>query len=43
MKYILHCGVEIDHQIGYEILKFILCDDTDLIVDFVKKTIDKYI
>ena len=42
-KKILHCGVEIDHQIGYEFLKFILCDDTDLIVDFVKKTIDKYI
>lgn len=42
-KKILHDGVEIDHQIGYEFLKFILGNDTDLIVDFVKNTIDKYI
>ncbi|ADX06183.1 hypothetical protein 162285356 [Organic Lake phycodnavirus 1] len=40
---LLHDGVEIDHQIGYEFLKFILGNDTDLIVDFVKNTIDKYI
>jgi len=43
IKKILHDGVEIDHQIGYEFLKFILGTDTDLIVDFVKNTIDKYI
>jgi hypothetical protein len=43
IKKLLHDGVEIEHQIGYEFLKFILGDDTDLIVDFVKNTIDKYI
>ena len=43
IKKILHNGVEIDHQIGYDFLKFILGNDTDLIVDFVKNTIDKYI
>ena len=43
IKKILHDGVEIDHKIGYEFLKFILGNDTDLIVDFVKNTIDKYI
>ena len=43
IKKILHDGVEIDHQIGYEFIKFILGNDTDLIVDFVKNTIDKYI
>ena len=43
IKKILHAGVEIEQQIGYEFLKFILGNDTDLIVDFVKNTIDKYI
>ena len=38
----LHDGVEIEHHIGYELLKFILGDDTELIIDFVKNTIDKY-
>jgi len=42
IKKLLHGGVEIEHQIGYEFLKFILGNDTDLIVDFVKNTIDKY-
>ena len=40
---ILHNGVEIEHQIGYKFLKFILGDDTDMIISFVKNTIDKYI
>ena len=39
---LLHNGVEIEHQIGYLFLKFILGDDTDFIIDFVKHTIDKY-
>lgn len=43
IKKILHEGIEIEHQIGYEFLKFILGSDTDVIVDFVKNTIDKYI
>ena len=42
IKKILHNGLELEHQIGYEFLKFILGDDTDVIVDFVKNTIDKY-
>ena len=42
IKKISHDGVEIEHQIGYEFLKFILEDDTDLIINFVKNTIDKY-
>ena len=42
IKKLLHDGVEIDHQIGYEFLKFILGDDIDIIIHFVKNTIDKY-
>lgn len=40
---LLHNGVEIQHQRGYMFLKFILNNDTDLIINFVKNTIDKYI
>lgn len=43
IKKIIHDGVEIEHQIGYKFLEFILNDNTDLIIDFVKNTIDKYI
>jgi len=43
VKKILHDGVEIEQQIGYEFLKFILGNDTEIIVEFVKNTIDKYI
>jgi|UniRef100_A0A6C0I9T3 hypothetical protein len=39
---LLHNNVEIEHQIGYKFIKFILGDDTDAIIDFVKITIDKY-
>jgi hypothetical protein len=42
VKKILHNGVEIEHQIGYEFIKFILEDNTNLIINFVKNTIDKY-
>jgi hypothetical protein len=42
IKNILHEGVEIQHQVGYKFLTFILGDDTDVIIDFVKNTIDKY-
>jgi hypothetical protein len=42
IKKIFHDGVEIDHQIGYEFLKFILGADTTAILHFVKTTIDKY-
>jgi len=42
IKKIVHDGVELEHQIGYEFLKFILGDDTDAIIEFTKNTIDKY-
>jgi hypothetical protein len=42
IKKLLHDGVEIEHQVGYEFLKFILGEHTDVIIDFVKNTIDKY-
>ena len=42
IKKLLHDGVELEHQIGYEFLKFIFGSDTELIIDFVKNTIDKY-
>ena len=42
IKKILHNDVELEHHIGYEFLKFILGDDTDIIIQFVKDTIHKY-
>jgi hypothetical protein len=42
VKKILHNGVEIEHYIGYEFLKMMLGDETDVIIEFVKNTIDKY-
>lgn len=41
-KKFTHNGVELEHHVGYEFLKFILGSDTDSIIDFVKNTIDKY-
>ena len=43
IKKMTHNGVEIEHHIGYEFLKFILGDDANLIVEFVRNAIDKYI
>lgn len=43
IKIILHNNVEIEHHIGYSFLRFILQDNTDLIVDFVKNTVDSYL
>jgi hypothetical protein len=42
IKKIMHNDVEIYHQIGYEFLKFILGSDTDLVIEFVRNTVDKY-
>ena len=42
IKKILHNGFEIEHQIGYEFLNFILGSDTESIIEFVKNAIDKY-
>ena len=41
-KILIHNGIEIEHIVGYTFLKFILGDDTELIINFVKETIDKY-
>jgi hypothetical protein len=43
IKRILHNGVEIEHHIGFKFIKFVLGDDTDMILEFVKNSIDKYI
>ena len=42
IKNIKHNGIEIQHHVGYMFLKFILGNDVDVIIDFVKNTIDKY-
>lgn len=41
-KKIIHNGVELYHKVGYEFLTYILGDDTQEIINFVKSTIDKY-
>ena len=42
IKKILHNEEEIEQHVGYEFIKFILGNDSDKIIDFVKNTIDKY-
>ena len=42
-KKIMHNGVEIEHQVGYQFLTFIFGEKTKEIIEFVKNTIDKYI
>ena len=37
---IIHNGVEIHHYVGYEFLKFMLGNDTDEIIEFIKDSID---
>lgn len=41
-KKIIHNGVEIEHQVGYEFLTFIFGETTEEIIEFIKITIDKY-
>ena len=41
-KKIIHDGFELEHQIGSDFHKFILGNDTDVIIQFLKNTIDKY-
>ena len=41
-KKISHNGVEIEHQVGFQFLKFIFGKKTEEIIEFVKNTIDKY-
>jgi hypothetical protein len=42
IKKIIHNDVEIEHHVGFEFLRYILGDSTELIINFVKDTIDKY-
>jgi len=42
VKKILHNGQELEHHIGYDFLKFVLDNNSDEIIQFVKNTIDKY-
>ena len=42
IRKILHNGQELEHQVGYTFLQFMLTDDTDTIIQFVKNTITKY-
>lgn len=41
-KIIYHDGVEIEHRVGYDFLTYILGNDTEEIINFVKHVIDKY-
>lgn len=41
-KKIIHNGQEIEYMVGIPFLNFILGKNTNLIIDFVRKTIDKY-
>jgi len=43
IKNIIHNGVEIQHQVGYIFLNFILGSDVDIVIEFVKNRINKYI
>jgi len=43
IKNIKHNGVEIKHMIGYKFLQFIFDDNVDLIINFIKNCINKYI
>ena len=42
VRKIIHNDVELEHHIGYEFLKYILGENTDIVINFVKNTIDKY-
>jgi len=41
-KKIIHNGIEIEHQVGYEFLKCVFGDKHNVIIEFIKNTIDKY-
>jgi len=41
-KKFMHNGVEIEHQVGLQFLKFIFGEKTEKIIEFVKNAIDKY-
>ena len=37
-----HNGIELEHHVGDQFLKYIFGDDTSTVVEFLKTTIDKY-
>jgi len=41
-KIIIYDNVEIIHLVGYKFIKYILCNNTDKIIEFIKKSIDNY-
>ena len=41
-KEILHNSVKIEYRVGYDLLRFILRDDVDKIIDFVKNRVKTY-
>jgi hypothetical protein len=41
-KKIIHNDVELEYHVGYEFLNYILGENTNNIINFVKNTIDKY-
>ena len=42
IRKILHNGQELEHQVGYAFLQFMLTHDTDTIIQFVRNAITKY-
>lgn len=41
-KTLFYDGVQIEHMVGYRFLNYIFGDHTDMIIEFVRNTIDKY-
>jgi hypothetical protein len=42
IKKIIHNNVELEHHIGNKFLNYIFKDNTNKIIEFIKKTIDNY-
>ena len=42
IKKFQHNGIELEHHVGDQFLKYIFGDDTSAVVEFLKTTIDKY-
>lgn len=42
MKIIKYNDIEIEHHIGINFINYIFGDDTNDVIEFVKKTVEKY-
>lgn len=42
-KLLIHNGVEIHHMVGYKFLTYTLREDADIIIEFVRNLLDKYL